>query len=314
MRLRLLSLLACVAVTGSALAISPNQGEPALDETPFIFQGHSFASQRAFVERNRCQTPDLGADEMERIEREVADTLAYRHGGYAPLAAGSVQIPVYVHVINKGTGISNGDIPDSQIAAQIDVLNQAYAGQTGGYGTSFTFYLAGTDRTTNATWYTMTPGTTAEKQAKTALRKGGKNALNLYTANPGQGLLGWATFPSSYASSPSQDGVVILFSSVPGGTAVPYDEGDTATHEVGHWLGLYHTFQGGCNGKGDYVSDTPAEKTSTFGCPHGQDSCPRAAGVDPIENFMDYTDDSCMYKFTRGQSDRMDAQWASYRQ
>lgn len=259
---------------------------------------------------HRCYTVAPEASERARIDDNLTAFLRMQgaRGADTNRAPGSVTIPVYFHVINKGTGISNGDIPQSQIDDQIAVLNAAYA------ATPFKFTLTSVDRTTNATWYTLAPGSSAEKAAKTALRKGGADALNLYSANPGGGLLGWATFPSDYAGNPKNDGVVVLYSSVPGGTASPYNEGDTGTHEIGHWLGLYHTFQGGCKAPGDSVKDTPAEKSAAFGCPTGRDSCSGKAGLDPITNFMDYTDDSCMNQFTKNQSARMDQMHQQYRQ
>jgi hypothetical protein len=226
--------------------------------------------------------------------------------------ATTVTINVYFHVISSTSG--EGNISDAMIADQIRVLNDAYSGVTGGANTRFRFQLAGTTRTANNTWFAAGPNTTAETQMKNALRVGGAADLNFYT-NDGGGLLGWATFPSSYSSAPKKDGVVCLYSSLPGGGAAPYDEGDTGTHEVGHWLGLYHTFQGGCSNSGDLVADTPAERSAAYGCPNGRDTCSgkKYPGIDPIENFMDYTDDYCMYKFTTGQADRASSLSATYR-
>ncbi len=260
----------------------------------------------ANVGLERCATVHPSQLERDRVENEVAARMVAHPTN--TLAAGRV-IPVYVHII-ASTSATNGGVTSTMIGKQMTVLNNAYAAG----GVSFT--LAGTDTTVNNAWYTMGYGSTEEKAAKAALRKGGKEALNLYTANIGGGLLGWATFPSSYAQSPSMDGVVVLNASLPGGSAVPYNLGDTGTHEVGHWAGLYHTFQGGCQKNNDYVSDTPTEKSSAFGCPVGRDTCvngPTSSGEDPIYNFMDYTDDDCMFEFTQGQYARMSSQLATYR-
>jgi len=264
----------------------------------------------------RCGTRDLGDADKARVEQDIIahyaeDAAMQKRGGNGGGGGGGTTVTggtinVYFHVINKGSGLSNGDVPNAMITDQINVLNAAYAPW------GWQFQLVGTDRTTNATWFSTCDSSSSENAMKNALRQGSADDLNLYSCNPGGGLLGWATFPSSYTSNPLNDGVVLLYSSLPGGGAAPYDLGDTATHEVGHWMGLYHTFQGGCAKTGDSVADTPSERSAAFGCPVGRDTC-RGTGVDPIENFMDYTDDACMDRFTAGQDARMDAMFSTYR-
>ncbi len=232
-------------------------------------------------------------------------------GDEQPRPAGTVVFDVWFHVIRDDNG--NGGVSTGQINSQIQVLNDAFAGVTGGAETPFQFRLAGTTVTDNSAWYTAGNGSSAEVQMKTALRKGDATTLNIYSLSPGGGLLGWATFPTSYASNPKYDGVVVLNESLPQGSAAPYNLGDTGTHEVGHWLGLYHTFQGGCRGNGDQVDDTPAERSPAYGCPAGRDSCRRDPGPDPVFNFMDYTDDACMTEFTAGQAFRADSLSLIYR-
>ncbi len=318
-------IVGALVVVGS-LALQPPlhlqaAGEQKQDK-PFVFHGKSWKSQEAFIDAGlRCATKQHDEYERARINNEVGRILAARGnqkgrpggGGGGGGSTENVTIPVYFHIIMSTDG--KGGVAQGDLQQQINVLNDAFSGVApGGSGadTRFTFELAGQNTTVNDAWFTMGYGSTAETQAKNALRQGGKNALNIYTADPGGGLLGWATFPSSYASDPKDDGVVVLYSSLPGGDAVPYHLGDTATHEVGHWLGLYHTFQGGCSKSGDLVADTPAERSSAFGCPVNRDTCV-AAGLDPIRNFMDYTDDVCMFQFTANQGTRMSDLWNAYR-
>ncbi|MDQ3265167.1 MAG: zinc metalloprotease [Myxococcota bacterium] len=220
-------------------------------------------------------------------------------------------IDVYFHVITKGPGAKNGNITREQINAQVKVLNDAYQ------GTGFQFRLADVDRTQNAKWYTAEPGSAAEVRMKRTLRKGDSEALNLYSASPSGGLLGWATFPNDYRGAPKQDGVVLLNSSLPGGSGAPYNEGDTATHEVGHWMGLFHTFdqeKGAGLPKGDLVSDTPAHEVNYGKPPENTDTLPKKPGFDPVHNYMNYTDDAWMSEFTPGQVTRMQEQWQQFRE
>ncbi len=221
-------------------------------------------------------------------------------------------IDVHFHVITKGNGPKNGDVSQEMIDAQIKVLNDAYK------GAGFEFRLADVDRTKNAKWYSAEPDSKAETEMKTSLRKGDQNDLNLYSASPGGGLLGWATFPADYTSNPLADGVVLLNTSLPGGTSAPYNEGDTATHEVGHWMGLYHTFNqdkgDGLGETGDSVDDTPAHAEANYGKPaETTDTLPNEPGFDPVHNYMNYVDDDWMNEFTPGQIDRMHAQWELFR-
>jgi hypothetical protein len=222
-------------------------------------------------------------------------------------------VPVYFHVITDG---SIGSLTSKQISDQMSVLNLEFAGFEGGAKTGFSFTLASVTRTDNADWFYAGPGGTDEHSMKHALHQGGEDALNLYSTTAGP-YLGWAYLPD-IVTKPGQaylDGIVIDWESMPGTSSTyagRYDLGKTATHETGHWLNLEHTFYGGCNAKGDFVDDTPAERTPTSGCPVGKDTC-SDPGLDPIHNYMDYSYDSCYTEFTAGQTQRMRDAWLFYR-
>ncbi|SCZ87888.1 BZ3500_MvSof-1268-A1-R1_Chr2-3g05356 [Microbotryum saponariae] len=244
---------------------------------------------------------------------------------------------LYLHRL-RFIAVAGGNLSPRAIAGQIAALNADFR------ASGFNFTLAGTDFTTNRDYFESAgPGSTQQTAMKNRLYKGGPSDLNLYSVGfvkgAGKGLLGYATLPFSISpnsrTANKDDGVVFLFSSVPGGSTTNYNLGRTVTHETGHWLGLYHTFQGGCTGAGDGVSDTPAEASPAYGCPTGRDSCNSSPGLDPISNLqvhtflavpsprghfrnrraspMDYSYDGCMSQFTSGQALRMVAASQQYR-
>jgi hypothetical protein len=266
----------------------------------------------------------VARDDLQQVRRDPMATWLSRHRSEASTARsarGTVTVPVAFHVIRKDATAGGGDLSQAQVNAQIDVLSSAY--QSSG----FRFALSSTTRTTESSWFNMVPGGSdhrrfdrgsgKEHKMKESLYRGGPGTLNIYTASLGKQVLGWTYFPSEFVGGKARarylDGVVVDYRSLPGGSLSPYNEGDTATHEIGHWLGLLHTFQNGCDAPGDFVDDTAYEASPAFGCPVGRDTCVGQPGADPISNFMDYAQDSCMSSFTPGQGERMRTAWAAYR-
>ncbi|MFB9249745.1 zinc metalloprotease [Sphaerisporangium melleum] len=220
--------------------------------------------------------------------------------------ASTVTVPLWVHVITDG----QAGAPAAAVTTQVETLNAAYGGRLGGVDTGVRFVLKGVTRTENRVWFHQPLAN--EGEMKQRLRKGGPETLNLYVAQFGELVLGYATYPHWYQTHPAMDGVVVDWRSLPGGALRDFGKGYTAVHEIGHWLGLLHTFENGCAAPGDSVDDTPPEETPTQGCPDRKDTCTEP-GDDPVHNFMDYAHDSCMSEFTAGQAARMRDMLAAYR-
>jgi hypothetical protein len=273
------------------ISAHPSSGEAPTVKEPVVVKGDKYCG----TDHSPAKIDAQESDRSKRLKLRAA-------AGTAANATGGV-VSVYFHVVTDGR---NGNLRDSEIESQIRGMNEAFAPW------GWTFNLAATDRTANAEWFNDCYSN--EAAMKSALHQGTAADLNIYSCVPGP-YLGYARFPSEYHSRPQMDGVVILYTSLPHGSETNYDEGDTATHEVGHWFGLYHTFQNGCSKNGDYVDDTPAERSPAFECPIGRDTCAgsKYPGLDPIENFMDYSYDACMFTFTAGQDARMDEMFSTYR-
>jgi Pregnancy-associated plasma protein-A len=236
-----------------------------------------------------------------------------------------VTIPVVFHVVYN---TATQDVTDAQIAAQIKVLNDDYrklnadinqvptvfSGLESDMEVQFVLAKrtpAGAATTGIERRQTTVTGFATDNTMK-SFATGGLDAwdaqkyLNIWTCNLTGGILGYAQFPGG---ADATDGVVIRNGTLPGGTSAPYNLGRTATHEVGHWLNLFHTFRGGCDRKstsgGDLVDDTPYVRAASYGCPRRlSNSCSNDAAPDMTMNYMDYVDDVCMFMFTQGQKVR----------
>ncbi|VUC31366.1 unnamed protein product [Clonostachys rosea] len=260
--------------------------------------GHSLSAREDGVAR--CGTAQPSAEFVETSREFSVKEASARLSGLSTTAALSVD--VYLHSVSGSTA---NLLSDATLQAQFDVLYDNFSP----YG--ITLNYAGSSKTVNSAW----SQDRNELTMKRALRQGSYAALNFYFLDYLSGYLGYCYYPTTASTGSTAfytDGCSILATTVPGGSAAPYNLGKTATHEAGHWFGLIHTFEDGCN-VGDEVDDTPAQASASSGCPIGRDSCPNDPGLDPIHNYMDYSDDACYEEFTPGQIARAESMWARYR-
>lgn len=316
-------LVAVLSSAGAGAAGSVQSSPAAVCELPG--SAARVAAGQDGSDPNSLSSGDVAA--LERAFEQRAEPLR-ESGAQARGGLGGQVIPVrtYIHVITKRDG--TGNVSRARIRQQMAVINAAYAGRSSRVAapSPFRFVLTGVDVTRNDAWYDWRLDdngheTVEAVNAKRTLHRGSRQDLNIYIAGLSDGLLGYATFPDT--TPLKLDGVVILNDSLPKGSAEPFNEGDTAVHEIGHWLYLFHTFQNGCTPPGDQVADTPyqADGPNIFYCGDWpadgttttpDDTCPRP-GRDPVHNFMSYGDDPCMDQFTKGQVHRQIRAWFAFR-
>ena len=292
---------------------------------------------------NRCSSNEvlqaqLAADPTLKLRMDQIESFSYNFiqnsttqriaSGSSSSVTGAVSIPVVFHVLYNAAA---ENISDAVLQKQLSALNADFSGSNSDISTlpaafaaiksgntGIQFCLAQRDPNGNATTGIVRKSTTVTAFTSDDKVKfpsaGGDTAwdatkyLNIWICNLSNGLLGYAQFPGGVAST---DGVVILYSSLPGGTSSPYNQGRTMTHEIGHWLNLRHIW-GDASCGDDLVSDTPTQQSSNFGCPtFPHITCSNGSNGDLYMNYMDYTDDACMYMFSAGQSSRMNALFAT---
>jgi Pregnancy-associated plasma protein-A len=308
---RLLGPAALAVVVGSGLpaAAAPPAGDrPEGCIQPEVSHAHAAGGRTARGGRG-ADHQALSAGRRAEIAARTARILADKNASLDRRTSRRVpgSIPVYVHVMMAQDG--TGNVTGARVSRQIEVLNAAFSGaESPGVAadTGFRFVLADIERHVDNAWHRDRQS--AAYRAKT--RRGGVGALNVWLV--GFRDLGVATFPWEYAGGPRVDGVRVHYDSLPGRGLNNYDLGKTLVHEAGHWLGLYHTFQAGCTELNDEVADTTAQSGPTHGCPVGSDTC-GLPGLDPVNNYMDYSYDACYSAFTPGQAQRMQEMAVAYR-
>lgn len=259
--------------------------------------------------RPSCATQDLSqADALRMVELEVS----YLETMRSSRQVASLIVPVhFIHVTDGAAG----KVSDAMRDGQIQVMNDLFAPG------NISFEVRGVTEVNSPQFFRMGHKSQRERDCKTAHRAVDPSlGLNFYTCSPPGTTLGWATFPQDMAGDPAMDGVVMDFQTLPGGTRTKFNLGKTGAHEVGHWLGLYHTFQGGCTWPHDMVEDTPSHAGPNFNKPGDAEQpgnlCPgQPAGTKcPFHNIMNYVDDDTMDHFTPGQFERIWAQVGMFRQ